>query len=132
MPDHIHLKWYKIFQQFNNIIAFTTTKQSLQTSLPRFTGDKETIFGENRNQLARLLRINENQLFFPRQTHSNCVAEIHNPIQSGLQNIDALVTNEKATCLCVQTADCVPILLFDPVKNVIAAVHAGWRGTVSL
>ena len=36
----------------------------------------------------------------------------------------------KDFCLCVSTADCVPVLLYDKEKQVIAAVHAGWRGTV--
>lgn len=42
---------------------------------------------------------------------------------------DALVTNETEVALWVYSADCVPILLHDPVKSVIAAVHSGWRGT---
>ena len=36
----------------------------------------------------------------------------------------------KDFCLCVSTADCVPVLLYDVSKDVIAAIHAGWRGTV--
>lgn len=42
---------------------------------------------------------------------------------------DAFVTNAKNVVLLVQTADCQPILLFDPVKRVVAAVHSGWRGS---
>jgi YfiH family protein len=80
--------------------------------------------------LAEKLMIKPDQLVFPRQTHTNCVAEIADIPVSEIKETDALVTNKTGICLCVQTADCVPILLFDPVKNVIAAVHAGWRGTV--
>lgn len=43
--------------------------------------------------------------------------------------IDALVTSCEGVVLSVRTADCVPILLCDPVSRVIAAVHSGWRGT---
>jgi hypothetical protein len=42
---------------------------------------------------------------------------------------DALVTTKQGVRIAVKTADCVPILLADPVKRVVAAVHAGWRGT---
>lgn len=42
---------------------------------------------------------------------------------------DAIVTRFAGTALCVSTADCVPLLLVDPVEKVIAVVHAGWRGT---
>lgn len=42
---------------------------------------------------------------------------------------DGLLTREKGIMLWVYSADCVPILFFDPVKEVIGAVHAGWRGT---
>lgn len=42
---------------------------------------------------------------------------------------DALITNQPALLLAVQVADCLPILLVEPHKRVVAAVHAGWRGT---
>ena len=43
---------------------------------------------------------------------------------------DAIVTNQPGVVVAVETADCVPILLLDPVRGVSAAVHAGWRGTL--
>lgn len=70
-------------------------------------------------------------MFFPRQTHSNHVEIIRKPANElAIPDTDALITNQPGICICVQTADCVPILLHDPVKNVVAAIHAGWRGTV--
>ncbi len=50
--------------------------------------------------------------------------------ESDIEDTDGLITNLKNIPLVVFAADCVPILLFDPVREVIAAVHAGWRGTV--
>jgi YfiH family protein len=44
---------------------------------------------------------------------------------------DALISSERGLFLCISVADCVPILLFDPLHNAIGAVHAGWRGTAS-
>lgn len=50
--------------------------------------------------------------------------------ESRLPATDGLITRETGICLTVLAADCVPVLLYDPVERVIAAVHAGWRGTV--
>ena len=44
---------------------------------------------------------------------------------------DALVTDQPGVLLTVRTADCVPVLIHDPVNGIVAAVHAGWRGAVS-
>lgn len=44
---------------------------------------------------------------------------------------DAVITNRPGLLLAVQTADCLPILLVDPVRRVVANVHAGWRGTLA-
>jgi YfiH family protein len=124
------LVYYKIFRGSENVVAFTSTKQTFEKSNPRFTGDTPDVFEQNRILLAEKLMMKPDQLVFPRQTHTNCVAEISSIPSTEITETDALVTNKAGICLCVQTADCVPILLFDPVKNVIAAVHAGWRGTV--
>jgi len=43
---------------------------------------------------------------------------------------DAIITNQEDVLVMVATADCAPLLLFDPVVRVVAAVHAGWRGTL--
>jgi len=122
---------YKLFESFKNLRAFTTTKQSLTEENPRFTGDSSELFKNSIKQLATELGIKSNQFVFPRQRHTNCVTEILKISEIEIKETDALVTNQPEICLCVQTADCVPILLFDPVKNVVAAVHAGWRGTVN-
>jgi len=69
---------------------------------------------------------------FPRQTHSDHVAIVDSANQAeSIADTDAVITNEPGLFVCVQTADCVPILLYDPQKKVVAAIHAGWKGTVS-
>lgn len=66
------------------------------------------------------------------QVHNCKVAVIDRPglTREDLEGYDAFVTNLPGVAIGVRTADCVPILLYDPVKRVIAAVHAGWKGTV--
>jgi YfiH family protein len=63
-----------------------------------------------------------------RQIHSDKVLAAE---RSGcLGEGDALMTNSPGIALSIRTADCLPILIADPEKRAIAAVHAGWRGTV--
>jgi YfiH family protein len=64
-----------------------------------------------------------------RQVHSDRAIFAGTP---GVQDeADALVTNQSGFALAIRTADCVPILIADPAHHAIAAVHAGWRGTVA-
>lgn len=48
-----------------------------------------------------------------------------------VENCDGLITDQRGLALVVTAADCVPILLYDPVRQAVGAVHAGWRGTVA-
>jgi len=121
-PDLIR---YNIFQSFDKLCAFTTTKSTLPIERVRYSN-----MPENKAKLAEVLDLKTNQMVYPDQTHSNCVAEVREVPDAVISETDALVTNQAGLCLCVQTADCVPVLLFDPKAKVIAAIHAGWRGTV--
>ena len=69
----------------------------------------------------------------PHQTHSANVAVIDRPDYSReeLEGVDALVTNLKNVAIGVRTADCIPVLLYDPVRRVVGAAHSGWRGTIN-
>lgn len=66
------------------------------------------------------------------QVHGSAVAIVDRPdlTREELEGIDALVTNKPGVAIGVRTADCVPVLLYDPEKRVVAAVHSGWKGTV--
>ena len=48
-----------------------------------------------------------------------------------LDGYDAMITNLPGVAIGVRTADCIPVLLYDPVRKAAAAIHSGWRGTVS-
>lgn len=67
-----------------------------------------------------------------RQVHEDGILIIDGSTDvSSVQNgdYDAIITNRTGLAVGVKTADCVPIFLFDPVRNVVGVVHAGWRGT---
>lgn len=68
----------------------------------------------------------------PHQTHTCNVRIITSPDtqRCELQDVDALITSLPDFAIGVRTADCVPVLLYDPTHQVCAAIHAGWRGTV--
>ena len=51
------------------------------------------------------------------------------PADPGTFEADGLATDCPGVCLAVFSADCIPVLLYDPVRRAVAAVHAGWRGT---
>lgn len=76
------------------------------------------------------------QLPFPvlqsHQVHDDKIAIItsRTTTRDDLQGIDAMITNLKNFAIGARTADCVPILLYDPENKAIAAIHSGWRGTV--
>ena len=122
---------YRIFEPYSEIQAFTTSKQSLTHQKARFTGDEESSYKIHREELSSQLGIETDQLVFPRQMHTATVCCVDTIPETEISETDALLSDKKGLCLCVQTADCVPILLFDPMKKVVAAVHSGWRGTVS-
>lgn len=67
-----------------------------------------------------------------RQIHSDRVVCVDGSAQPGCAGEgDALITRCPGLLLGVRTADCVPVLIADPIRRVVAAVHAGWRGTVA-
>lgn len=75
--------------------------------------------------------IDPHKLAAAEQIHSNKVIKV-GPDDKGkvIPQADALLTNKENVPLCVRTADCVPIFIYDPKKQAIALVHAGWKGSV--
>jgi len=124
---------FESFKKYKDIAHLVTTKEGWNSgNKPRFTGDSEAIYSGFRKELAISCELDAGQLVFPRQTHSDGVVIVTSEnVTDTIDDTDALITNERGLFICVQTADCVPILLFDPVKKVVAAIHAGWKGTIS-
>lgn len=121
---------YSIFSQFADLLAFTTTKDDLSDPLPRFSGRHNHQADINRQSLAKLLNIDYSVMVFPGQCHTANISVIDILPVDKLTETDGLVTGQQNVCICIQTADCVPVLLYDPVNRVNAAAHAGWRGTL--
>ena len=127
-----------------NIRAFSTYRGKgsdnyAEFNITHYCGDTKEHVAECRLELCKELGIEDNNLILPRQTHGNKVICIDREFieQSKeqqtelLYGIDAIITNLPQTCIGVSTADCIPILLYDSTRRVVAAVHAGWRGTVA-
>ncbi|HEX8765821.1 MAG TPA: peptidoglycan editing factor PgeF [Candidatus Acidoferrum sp.] len=84
---------------------------------------------ENRRRFQAALGAEDLTLCGLSQIHSDVVHLLETPPSPPCRG-DASATNRPGLLLAVQTADCVPILLVDPKKRAVAAVHAGWRGTL--
>ena len=84
---------------------------------------------ENRRRFQSVLHAESLTLCGLSQIHSDVVQLFNAPPSASCRG-DASTTNRPGLLLAVQTADCVPILLADPKNRAVAAVHAGWRGTL--
>ncbi len=128
----------------NGVLAFSTMRGEGPGNYGGFNitpycGDSPRHVEMCRASLCAQLGIADSQLILPYQTHSDKVAvidshflQLSNDEQyKALQGIDAIVTALPHICIGVSTADCIPVLLHDAKRNVIAAIHAGWRGTVA-
>jgi len=97
-------------------------------NLGAHVGDDAAAVAANRARVARELRVSEDRLVWMTQVHGTGVAVVDGPQQGPVPGVDALVTATPGLVLCVLVADCVPVLLADPVAGVVAAVHAGREG----
>jgi YfiH family protein len=102
-------------------------------------GDDEECVLENRRRLAAAFGARQADFVFARQVHGAGVRIVGDAdrgsgsyaLDDAIPDVDALVTSTPGVVLAILTADCVPIVLHDPLAGVLACVHAGWRGTVA-
>lgn len=105
-------------------------------NLKQDLGDDAENVLQNYGLLGKALGFDPEKMAFSRQVHGAEVrlitkADCRPPLLPVPYEADGLITAEKNVPLVIFTADCVPILLHDPVRGAVGAVHAGWRGTVS-
>jgi YfiH family protein len=124
----------KIFNPLK-IISAQSTRQGGISSAPfdslnlglSVTDDERNV-ERNRELFFGSLGIKMEQLAKSHQVHGNEVFVAEHP--GNTEGYDALITNKKEIFLVVSIADCTPILIHDEKNNAVAAIHAGWRGTV--
>ena len=105
-------------------------------NIGRHRGDSDENIDRNFERLAEAMDIETDGLVLARQTHSDIVRRVIKADHRTLDHrdypeCDALITNDPGCGLVIFTADCTPILLWDPITGAVGAAHAGWRGTAA-
>ena len=121
-----------IFSKYPEIISGVSTKIGAGSSAPYFfnmsfsVGDDENAVNDNRRLFFESIGIDPRNIVYQKQVHGDKISYI---TRGGLiGESDAMITDKRGIGLAVSVADCVPVLLYDPFKKIIAAVHSGWRG----
>ena len=135
---------YGLNESHSNIFSFSTTRHGgysegsyASFNCNDYCGDKLDSVQLNQ-QLLRDLLPGHPQLIIPHQVHKTEIGVIDEHFlqldedgrKEKLEGVDAVISNRTGVCLCISTADCIPVLCYDTRRQVIAAIHAGWRGTV--
>jgi polyphenol oxidase len=135
--NNLPIYQFKNFLQLNNITHGITTRHGGKSegnhhalNLSYMVNDSEITVKYNRNLVAKAFGVELSELKIPQQIHSNKVIIIDKNNSQDLV-ADALITKDNDVVLAVLLADCVPLILYDTENKVIAAIHAGWRGTIA-
>jgi len=105
-------------------------------NLAQRSGDEEENIKENYSLLCKAIGISTDNIVCSNQVHGTYVRVVTKNdcgflFMPNHFQADALITQTPEVALMVFTADCVPILLYDPEKKVVGAIHAGWRSTAA-
>lgn len=113
-------KYIEVFPQFEELKGFFSTKHGASEGYPY---NREDVFEEN--WLEEAIPV------WPKQIHKDHIEIIeqrpYRPLV--LPDTDGIITNLRGVLLTTVHADCLPVYFFDPIKNTIGLIHAGWRGT---
>jgi len=147
MKDEQHLMFLERWiAQFPELTVGFTTRQGGVSEAPYASyniglhvGDQREAVLANRRQLTSSLGLPFEAWISAQQIHDNKVAIVttehcgrgSKEMETAIAGADALVTNDADVLLTSFYADCVPLYFYDPIQNVIALAHAGWKGTVN-
>ncbi len=113
-----------------------TLKPHFFNTRPGYVSDERRAKSvENYKELLNVLGLDYNKLVKANQTHTNCVGVVENVPEKmsieedSFKDMDGLITNIEGVSLASVNADCILLLIYDPVKKVIGNIHSGWRGT---
>lgn len=97
------------------------------------TGDERVHVRKNREILTRAFGLLSSVLLTVNQNHGDdiLIVDSSSPEDLSETSCDAMITDRPGIAIGVLTADCVPVLLFDPDRRAVAAIHVGWKGTAS-
>lgn len=136
---------YRLMDQYPDICCFSTTRHGgystgayASFNCNHYCGDDLQNVQKNRELLLSLLPERPVMLLVPHQVHGTEILKVGKSFlaqgedvrTSLLEGVDAMISDVAGVCLCISTADCIPVLLYDPKKKAAAVIHAGWRGTV--
>ncbi len=95
------------------------------------TGTSYVLTPLQRTYLESRGLLTDKGIVVPRQVHGDVIWKVaaQDVAQAGVFEADAVITDVVGLPIAIRTADCLPALMYDPVKRVIAAVHAGWKST---
>lgn len=121
---------------FFNLVAASSTLAYGPLKLSEQNEKTEVI--KNRRKFFKEVDARLEQSVFMEQVHGDTITEIYTEMagkgaidhKDRIQATDAMVTQEKNIFLSIVTADCVPVLFYDPNNKIIAVAHAGWKGTL--
>lgn len=115
---------FKRLLEYKNLIHCFTMKSSGELN---FRLENETLLKQSYNKISEIVGFKN--IVNMKQAHTDIVEIVENKDQKFIW-IDGIITKEKEIALSSLSADCTSLMFFDPVKNVIANVHSGWRGTL--
>lgn len=123
---------FKKLLEYKNITHCFTLKPLDFAGFDNYNEKKDSV-NKAYKAICEELKVHYNDICRPKQTHTDKVEKIldgdegiYNP---KFNDVDGLVTNIKHKALVTCFADCTPLIFYDPIKNVIANTHSGWKGT---
>jgi YfiH family protein len=149
IEKNIHGATFLFFENllpFRNLVHGISTRNGGLSSAPYAslnlgadTGDAPERVAGNYEIVSTALGFNLTALVASKQVHGKQMAVIDDAFigraafspEPSLQGYDALATRSAGVTLMVRVADCVPVILFVPERQIVAVVHAGWRGTLA-
>ncbi len=138
----IHIKKDNLeYIQFKKLLEYKNIEHCFTLKPLDFAGNAS--YEEQKEKVQNNFKILSEEFEFdiknicrPKQTHTDRVEKIEDGDEGiyveKFDNVDGLVTNKKEKVLVLGFADCTPLLFYDPIKNVIANTHSGWKGTLQI